>query len=144
MKDLTRLVGEKAPQSMAVYGGDFELVFVDILFKYDLHSHFTYHTDDRHGHHTRCWPWWCSSRRTRAAGMLLVQKARPLRLPWVKPTRRTVQFLPQVWEEHSAHGPGRLLLQAEDEGGCTGAATGKGSPALRAQTGGSRLHIQQA
>jgi len=28
-------------------------VFVDILFKYDLHlhSHFTYHTDDRHGHH---------------------------------------------------------------------------------------------
>jgi len=36
---------------MAVYGGDFELVFVDILFKYDLHSHFTYHTDDRHGHH---------------------------------------------------------------------------------------------
>jgi len=51
MKDLTRLVGEKAPQSMAVYGGDFELVFVDILFKYDLHSHFTYHTDDRHGHH---------------------------------------------------------------------------------------------
>eukprot|EP00962_Isochrysis_galbana_P039795 scaffold14337_cov132-Isochrysis_galbana.AAC.1 len=39
------------PQSMAVYGGDFELVFVDILFKYDLHSHFTYHTDDRHGHH---------------------------------------------------------------------------------------------
>eukprot|EP00962_Isochrysis_galbana_P000541 scaffold155_cov106-Isochrysis_galbana.AAC.7 len=51
MKDLTRLVGEKAPQSLAVYGGDFELVFVDILFKYDLHSHFTYHTDDRHGHH---------------------------------------------------------------------------------------------
>eukprot|EP00962_Isochrysis_galbana_P059630 scaffold33329_cov146-Isochrysis_galbana.AAC.1 len=47
MKDLTRLVGEKAPQSLAVYGGDFELVFVDILFKYDLHSHFTYHTDDR-------------------------------------------------------------------------------------------------
>eukprot|EP00962_Isochrysis_galbana_P015749 scaffold4502_cov119-Isochrysis_galbana.AAC.22 len=26
-----------------------------------------------------------------------------LRLPWVKPRRRTVQFLPQVWEEHSAH-----------------------------------------
>eukprot|EP00962_Isochrysis_galbana_P021893 scaffold6474_cov139-Isochrysis_galbana.AAC.4 len=36
-----------------------------------------------------------------------------------------------------AAAPGRLLLQAEDEGGCTGAATGKGSPALRAQTGGS-------
>eukprot|EP00962_Isochrysis_galbana_P040578 scaffold14721_cov120-Isochrysis_galbana.AAC.6 len=44
--------------------------------------------------------------------------------------RRTVQFLPQVWDEHSAHGPGRFLLQAEDEGGCTGAATGNGSPAL--------------
>eukprot|EP00962_Isochrysis_galbana_P031899 scaffold10429_cov122-Isochrysis_galbana.AAC.5 len=44
MKDLTRLVGEKAPQSMALYGGDFELVFVDILFKYELHSHFTYPT----------------------------------------------------------------------------------------------------
>eukprot|EP00962_Isochrysis_galbana_P053293 scaffold24735_cov131-Isochrysis_galbana.AAC.2 len=44
-------LGYPAAQSMAVYGGDFELVFVDILFKYDLHSHFTYHTDDRHGHH---------------------------------------------------------------------------------------------
>mmetsp|Transcript_25219 Transcript_25219/g.81576 ORF Transcript_25219/g.81576 Transcript_25219/m.81576 type:complete len:210 (+) Transcript_25219:980-1609(+) len=89
MKDLTRLVGEKAPQSMAVYGGDFELVFVDILFKQvrpALPLHVPRTTQMIDTATTRCWPWWCSSRRTRAAGTLLVQKARPLRLPWVKPT----------------------------------------------------------
>eukprot|EP00962_Isochrysis_galbana_P017134 scaffold4922_cov123-Isochrysis_galbana.AAC.1 len=71
---------------MAVYGGDFELVFVDILFKQvrpALPLHVPRTTQMIDTATTRCWPWWCSSRRTRAAGMLLVQKARPLRLPWV-------------------------------------------------------------
>lgn len=31
------------------YGGDLQLSYIDFLFKYDLHSHFSFHQDIRHG-----------------------------------------------------------------------------------------------